>query len=214
MVDLERREVVDVLPDRTAKATGEWLARHPGIEVVRRDRCGLYAEGARQGAPQARQVADRFHLLACTAVGDRGAWLHRSLSHLGRLVTQWRRNGHPVAVDTEATAGLPLVDPLTGYLVSPIVSAALCVKPRGLLTPFQAMNVDAFKASSPDFAGMRALAMRFRALLRDSDVEKLSGWLHDAQHSTLYGIRRFAQTLTLDLAAVRNAITKPGAMAR
>jgi len=63
MVDLERREVVDVLPDRSAEATGRWLEQHPGIEFVSRDRCGLYAEGARQGAPQAEQVADRFHLL-------------------------------------------------------------------------------------------------------------------------------------------------------
>jgi transposase len=63
MVDLERREVVDVLPDRSAEATGRWLGQHPGLGIVSRDRCGLYAERARQGAPQARQVADRFHLL-------------------------------------------------------------------------------------------------------------------------------------------------------
>jgi hypothetical protein len=63
MVDLERREVVDVLPDRSARTTGQWLGQHPGVEIVSRDRCGLYAEGARQGAPQAQQVADRFHLL-------------------------------------------------------------------------------------------------------------------------------------------------------
>jgi Transposase len=63
MVDLERREVVDVVPDRSAAATGRWLGQHPGIEIVGRDRCGLYAEGARQGAPRAQQVADRFHLL-------------------------------------------------------------------------------------------------------------------------------------------------------
>ena len=62
MVDLERHEVVDVLSDRSADATGRWLEQHPGIEIVSRDRCGLYAEGARQGAPQAQQVADRFHL--------------------------------------------------------------------------------------------------------------------------------------------------------
>ncbi|MGI4959942.1 MAG: ISL3 family transposase [Janthinobacterium lividum] len=96
----------------------------------------------------------------------------------------------------------------TGHLVSPIVAAALCVKPRGTLTLTQAVTVDAFKASSTEFAIMRALAMRFRSLLRGGDVEKLETWLHDAQHSTVYGIRRFAQTLTLDLAAVRNAITK------
>ena len=61
--DLERRQVVDVLPDRSARGTARWLERHPEVEVVSRDRCGLYAQGAHQGAPQAAQVADRFHLL-------------------------------------------------------------------------------------------------------------------------------------------------------
>ena len=63
VVDLERREVVDVMPDRSAAGTAEWLGRHPEVEIVSRDRCGLYAQGAREGAPQARQIADRFHLL-------------------------------------------------------------------------------------------------------------------------------------------------------
>ncbi|PPD09955.1 MAG: hypothetical protein CTY36_01910 [Methylocystis sp.] len=63
IVDLERRRVVHVLPDRSAASTAEWLKRHPAIEVISRDRAGLYAEGARKGVPQARQVADRFHLL-------------------------------------------------------------------------------------------------------------------------------------------------------
>jgi transposase len=59
MVDLERREVVDVLSDRSGEGAARWLRQHPGLEIVSRDRCGLYAEGARRGAPQARQVADR-----------------------------------------------------------------------------------------------------------------------------------------------------------
>ena len=63
MVDLERREVIDVLRERSAAATARWLAERPGVEIVARDRCGLYAEGARLGAPAARQVADRFHLI-------------------------------------------------------------------------------------------------------------------------------------------------------
>jgi transposase len=63
MVDLGRREVVDVLPGRSAEATADWLRHHPQVEVISRDRCGLYAQGAREGAPKARQVADRFHLL-------------------------------------------------------------------------------------------------------------------------------------------------------
>jgi transposase len=63
IVDLERRQVVDLLADRSAATAADWFKGHPEIEVVRRDRAGLYADAARQGAPQARQIADRFHLL-------------------------------------------------------------------------------------------------------------------------------------------------------
>jgi hypothetical protein len=62
LVDLERSEVVDLLPTRSAKVLGEWLAQRPEVKVVSRDRQGVYAEGVRAGAPKARQVADRFHL--------------------------------------------------------------------------------------------------------------------------------------------------------
>ena len=51
MVDLERRRVVDVLPDRSAASVAAWLRDHPQVEIISRDRHGLYAEGARQGAP-------------------------------------------------------------------------------------------------------------------------------------------------------------------
>ena len=63
IVDLEQRQVVDVLADRSTGSTAAWLRAHPEVEMVSRDRAGLYADGARRGAPQARQIADRFHLL-------------------------------------------------------------------------------------------------------------------------------------------------------
>jgi transposase len=63
LVDLEKRKPIDLLSDREAATLTEWLKQHPEIEIISRDRAGCYAVGAKAGAPQAVQVADRFHLL-------------------------------------------------------------------------------------------------------------------------------------------------------
>ena len=350
IVDLERREVVDVLQDRTTAGTAEWLGQHPEVEIVSRDRCGLYAQGAREGAPQARQVADRFHLLqnlretietqlsradrstgrallpesndedfvtisngpgdpgevaehrhltrqahrrsrqavfdqihtlreAGTSIGDiarqtgfgprsirkwlkfstpperRAAapkpcspnyfldYLSRrwaegcvrgrellyeiklrgysgSFSHLERLLAKWRRANdakvvtlppvpEPTRALTTTIATVPrAVDPATGWTISPIVAASLCIKPRGLLTPSQAAKVDALKSASADFTAMRRLAMRFRGILRSKDIQKFGVWLDDAQRSGIYAMQRFARTVRRDRDAVTNAVTE------
>jgi len=63
LVDLERRCPIELLPDRSTKTVEIWLRGHPEVVIVSRDRGGEYAAAARKGAPQAQQIADRFHLL-------------------------------------------------------------------------------------------------------------------------------------------------------
>src|SRR5215831_21357218 len=61
VVDLDRRCPVDLLEDRTAETVAAWLQAHPEVTVVARDRAEAYASGVTQGAPDAVQVADRWH---------------------------------------------------------------------------------------------------------------------------------------------------------
>jgi hypothetical protein len=63
LVDLDQQRPIDLLPERSAAVLEQWLKDHPGVELITRDRAPEYADGATQGAPDAVQVVDRFHVL-------------------------------------------------------------------------------------------------------------------------------------------------------
>ncbi|WPV69647.1 ISL3 family transposase [Chitinophaga sp. LS1] len=63
LVDMEKHKIIELLPDREAATIQKWLQDNPGVKIVSRDRFSNYANGVRNGSPEAIQVADRFHLL-------------------------------------------------------------------------------------------------------------------------------------------------------
>jgi transposase len=329
VVDLERRTVADVLPDRSAASTAAWLASHPEIRIVARDRDGLYGDAARQGAPQAQQIADRFHLIqnlrlvierqlsrleqpirsgkadaagremkdddgddfgrrrrvrlsgrhpevsalfakvrAAYDAGRKVAAIARDLGLKRRTAYKWvrltvlpERNRMASKASTPARFGEYLArrwnegcmhvrtllhevrdrgytgcysqlaaflspwrqkeqrrippssgtmppDPGSGRTISPIVAAALCIRPPPLLSARQRATVDVLKAALPEFARIRGLAMRFRGLMRGGRAKMLDDWLDDAATSGIHGLQRFAKTIRQDIDAVRGAASE------
>jgi transposase len=115
LVDLERRRPVDLLPDRTAASVATWLAAHGQPDIVCRDRGGEYASGARQGAPDAVQIADRFHLLQ-----NVGAALERVVGRHGdalRAAVASEPDPPPSGRGAE-TAGAATVPPATAAVAA------------------------------------------------------------------------------------------------
>jgi transposase len=83
LCDLEQHRLVDLLPERSAETLARWLIDHPCVNIISRDRGCYYAQGAKLGAPQALQVADRFHLLCNLRVT-----LVRMLDRHSRLIRE------------------------------------------------------------------------------------------------------------------------------
>jgi transposase len=218
LVDMERHRVIDLLPDREAATLSAWLKAHPGVEVVSRDRSPTYAAAINEGAPGARQVADRFHLLmnvrealekvmmrqnhllrsrslaapASTAPSeenDAHAGCRRRLApHLERVKRMRRRRASP-------RLRLPSAREATWMLLRP-----------DELTDGEKPVVELLCRLSPEVRRAQQLALRFVEVVKERHVDELRGWLVNAQRSGVTEFVSFANGLTSDLQAVRAAL--------
>jgi len=131
VVDLEKHQVVDLLPDRSASSPKAWLNEHPGVEIVARDRASEYSRAVTQACPQAQQVADRFHLVKNLSESVR-AWIARERSALQPAIDALKAHFlHPVtspltAVDTRTGTEDSAPSPIS---TRPFLEAVLSVRP-------------------------------------------------------------------------------------
>ncbi len=112
LVNLESRRVVDLLPDREAETSATWMRQQLDLMAVSRDRGGAYASAAAQGAPQATQCADRFHLMKNLGEALEGLLAHHLAAECKRQTQATVDSQAPVWQSTRATHTSPKLERL------------------------------------------------------------------------------------------------------
>jgi transposase len=143
LVDATTGRAIDVLPGREAGPLAGWLKAHPGVRVICRDRAGAYAEGARDGASDAVQVADRWHL-----------W-HNLAEHTAKAVARHRVCLKHIAAATEQAE--PRSEPALTTAEVPVVESGLAARMRDQHAKVQALA---------------ARGMGLRAIARELGVDR------------------------------------------
>jgi transposase len=219
LVDLEQHRVIDLLPDREAETLNTWLKRHKGIEVISRDRAPAYALGASSGAPKAVQVADRFHLVKNVQEVLEKLMMRQNRLLRARTLAAPRSPARTAENDAAEGCRLRLQPHLEAVkrtsggrkksklrLPSARSSSWMLLRPEKLKDEEQKM-VGLLCQPSPEIAHGQELALTFLSIIRERGVEELREWLIKASSSGIAEFRRFARGLTIDLSAVKGALS-------
>jgi len=218
LVDLEKHPVIDLLPDREADTLSAWLKRHPGVEVISRDRAPAYALGSMIGAPAAVQVADRFHLVK--NVRDMLGQVMMRQNRLLRARTLAAPPSSRSAPENDAYAGCRLL--LSPHLEGRNRGGSKRRPPRVRLPSAQEASwmllrseklgdeerkiVELLCSLSPEVARARGLALEFVGIIRGRRGDELRPWLIDALRSEIPELVSFANGLSDDVSAVKAAL--------
>jgi len=189
LVDLETHRPVELLADRSAETLARWLAEHPGVEIISRDRANDYIEGASRGAPDAIQVADRFHLLQnVREIVQRLLDRHQAALRAATAAGDTAEDGKMVSASTGAA--LPEVQP---SVQQEHISIELSVTP-----PDAAAAERPIAPSKPTKAEQQRAASQARRLARYNMVREL--------HAAGMSQRQIVRQLGMSIRTVRRFV--------
>jgi transposase len=178
LVNADTGEPVDLLRDREADTFAGWLKEHPGTEVICRDRAGAYADGARQGAPGAAQVADRWHLY------------HNLAQHVEKAVARHRgclEEPAPEPEPQEAVGGQAAPDLQQAAIAAAArraAESALAVRTRQRYEQVQALRAQG-KGIKPIARATGLAKETVRRFYRAATVDELLAKVRDGRPSLL-----------------------------
>jgi len=200
VVDLERSDVVDLLPDRSAETVKSWLNEHPGVEIVSRDRASAYAEAAAEAAPTAQQVADRWHLLKNLREA-----IERLFERQSAVVGEALKTVQTATQLPRSAAATDVADP------EPTADSS-CPQPPdnlGAATPHAATpeQVEQLSADPPSESAPESQRLQVQRARRQRRVERFEQ-VH-TRHRQGYSLRGIARELGMSRNAVQRYLRLP-----